>query len=172
MSLILALLLTTVAVQQTPVQRSVPIEVFQVIEMPITITDAELIKTKDGYLLKCQLTNNSEFEALGLRYSLSVVDSLNESRALITRNENLKLAQFQTKSMTFGTPFKLRIKANERLILMLEEVTSTDYMWAIMKPKEALASYIAGDYSVIPRVQRFSNQVDAPLDVRPRVIPK
>ena len=168
MALILALILTTAAAQQTPAERQVSVEVFQVIELPITITDTALVKTKDGYSLQCQLSNNSEFQALGLRYSLALVDSMNETKSLITRNESLKLAEFQTKSVTFKTPLKLKIKPNERLVLMLEEIMSTDYMWAVMKPKEALTSYIAGDYSVAPRVQRLSNQVDAPIP--PRVI--
>ena len=170
MALILALILTTAAAQQTPAERPVPVEVFQVIELPITITDTALVKTKDGYLLKCLLSNNSEFRALGLRYSLAIVDSMNETKGVITRNENLKLAQFQTKSVTFRTPFKLSIKPNERLVLMLEEVISTDYMWDVMKAKEALAAYIAGDYSIAPRVQRLSNQVDVP-PIPPPVIP-
>jgi hypothetical protein len=166
MSLILALILTTRAGPQAPVQRQVPVEVFQVIELPITITDTALVKTKDGYLLKCLLSNNSEFRALGLRYSLAVVDSMNVTNAVVTRNEGLRLTQYQTKSMTFRTPIKLKLKADQRLVLMLEQVVSTDYLWEVMKAKEALASYTTGDYSVVPRVLRVNTQVDAPPRTR------
>ena len=168
MALILALILTTAAVQQTPAERRVPVEVYQVIELPMTITDTALVKTKDGYSLQCLLSNNSEFRALGLRYSLAVVDSMNVTKALITTNEDVKLGAFRTKNVTLRTPVKLKLKRDERLVLMLEQVISTDYLWQVMKAKEALASYIAGDYSVAPRVQRLSNQVDSPL--RPPVI--
>jgi len=169
MALILALILTTAAVQQTSVERRVPVEVFQVIELPVTITDTALVKTKDGYLLKCLLSNNSEFRALGLKYSLAVVDSMNVTTAIVTRNEGLKLAEFQTKSLTFRTPIKLKMKADERLVLMLEQVISIDYVWEVMKAKEALAVYIAGDYSIAPRVLRSLNLVDSPPPL-PRVI--
>lgn len=46
MPLILALILTTAVAQQTPVQHRVSVEVFQVIELPITITDTTVVKTK------------------------------------------------------------------------------------------------------------------------------
>ncbi len=166
MSLIIALILTTVAAQQTPVQHQVPVEVFQVIELPITITDTTLIETKRGHLLKCLLTNNSDSRVLGLRYSLAVVDSMNVTTAVVTTNEGLKLAQHQTKTLTFRTPVKLKLKADERLVLMLEQVISADYVWEVMKAKEALAGYIAADYSVVPRVLRVRNQVDAPPRLR------
>lgn len=162
MSLILALLLITPAAQQAPVQRQVPVDVLQVIELPVTITDAALVKTKDGYLLKGLISNNSEFRTLGVRYSLAVVDSMNETKAIVTRNEGLKLGRSQTKSITFRSPIKLQLKADERLVLIMEQVVSADYLWDVMNSKEVLAAYIAGDYSVIPRVQRVINQLDAP----------
>lgn len=168
MSLILALILTTAAAQEPSAQPSIPIEVFQVLELPITITDTQFVKTKGGYLLKCRISNDSEFKTLGLRYSLAVVESVNGPKAVISRNEGLKLAQQETKTVTFKSPVRLKLTGGERLVLMMEQVVSTDYVWEVMKAKEALAAYIAGDYSVVPRVMRVSNQVDAPI--RERII--
>jgi len=162
MSIMLALILIAAANQQTPVQQRVPIEVFQVNELPLTIAEAELVETKNGYLLKCLVSNDSEFRALGLRYSLTVVDTMNRAKSVVTRNEDLKLRQAQTKSVTFKTPIKFKLKPDERLVLMLEQVVSTDYFWEVVKAKENLEAYISGDYSVVPRVLRLSNQVDAP----------
>lgn len=163
MSLILAFafLLITPAAQQAPVQRQVPIDVFQVLELPVTITDAALVKTKDGYVLKGLISNNLDFETVGVRYSLAVVDSMNETTAIVTRNEGFKLARAQTKTITFRSPIKLQLKDDQRLVLMLDQVVSVDYLWDVSNSKEALAAYINGDYSVIPRVQRVINQVDA-----------
>ena len=162
MALVLALILTTAAGQQAPVQRRVPVEVFQVIELPITITETSIIKTKDGYLLKCLLSNSSELPVLGLRYSLAVVDSMNVTNAVVTTNEAARLRPYQTKSLSFRMPVKTKIKIDERVVLMLEELVSTAYVWEVMKAKESLAAYIGGDYSVVPRVLRVSNHVDAP----------
>jgi hypothetical protein len=159
-SLILGLLFTTPAGQQAPVQRQASVEVFQVIELPITIADTVLVKTKDGYLLKCVVSNNSQFQIIGLRYSLALVDSMNVTNTVVARNEGLRLAQYQTKNMTFRSPIRLKLKADQRLVLMLEQVVSTDYLWDVTKAKDALAAYTAGDYSVVPRVLRISNQVD------------
>src|SRR5688500_16753916 len=120
MSLIFALILTTAVGQQTPVQHRVTVEVFQVIELPITITDTVLVKTKkERYLLKCVLSNNSEFRVVGLRYSL-IVDSMNVEKAVVTRNEGLKLAPYKAESLTFTTPIQVQMKDDERLVLMLE----------------------------------------------------
>lgn len=162
MTLLLALILTTTAAQQTPAPQRVAVEVFQVTELPLTMTDASLVKTKDGYLLKCLASNNSEFRLLGLRYSLAAVDSLNATRFVVTLNEGLKLAQYETKNVTFKTPIKLKLKEGDRLILMIEQSVSTHYVWDVIKAKDALTAYIAGDYSVVPQVLRVLNQVDAP----------
>ena len=169
MSLVFALILTAAAGQQTSAQHRVMVEVFQIIELPITITDTVLVKTeKESYLLKCGLSNNSGFQVVGLRYSLIVVDSMNVPKAVITKNEGLKLAPYKAESVSFTTPIQLQMKEDERLVLMLQHVVSTDYFWEVMKPKEALTAYLAGDYAVVPRVVQLTNQVDAPP--RPRVI--
>src|ERR1041385_5540033 len=140
MSLIFAGILTTGAGQEAPAQK-IPIDVFQIVDLPITITDTALVKAKNGYLLTCSLTNNSEFPLIGLRYALAVVDSANAPNTVMIRDENLKLSQNQMKIVTFRTPIKLKIKAGEQLILMLQEVVSTDYTWEVIKAKETLAAY-------------------------------
>ena len=161
--------LTTSANQQQRAPHELAVEVFQVYELPITINDAVLVKTKKGHLLKCVLSNGSEFRQLGLRYSLAIVDSMNVENSVVTRNEGFKLSGYETKNVTFKTPLKLDLKGDKRLVLILEQVISTRYVWDVLKAKESLAAYTAGDYSIMPRVQRLSNQIDTP-SLRPRVI--
>ena len=169
MSLIFALILTAAAGQQTSLPHRLMVEVFQVMALPITITDTVLVKSKkERYELKCGLSNNSAFQIVGLRYSLIVVDSMNVVKAVINKNEGLKLAPYKAERVSFTTPVQLQLKEDERLVLMLQQVVSTDYFWEVMKAKEALTAYIAGDYTIVPRVVQLTNQVDAPL--RPRVI--
>jgi len=168
LSLILSFFLTpsgTVAraYQQPAAPPEVPVEVFQILELPVTITDTVLVKTKTGYFLKCSLSNGSESRQLGLRYSLAVIDSMNVTKSIVTRNEGFRLAGYQAKSFTFKTPIKLNLKGDERLVLMLDQVVGTYYVWDVLNSKEALAAYTAGDFSIIPRVLRVSNQVDAPI---------
>lgn len=174
LSLILSLALTrsdttAAAKQQQRASYELPVEVFQVYELPITINETVLIKTKTGYLLKCLLSNGSEFRQLGLTYSMAVMDSMNVKNIVVTRNERVKLSGYQTKSVTFKTPLKLDLKGDERLVLILERVISTRYIWDVLKAKESLAAYSAGDYSITPRVQRLSNQIDTP-SLQPKVI--
>jgi len=166
LSFVVTLAYVTAAVQQAPAVRPTPVEVFQVLDLPVSVTQAALVKTKNGYQLKCQLTNNSEFEQLGLRYSLAITDSMNVVNSVVTRNEGFKLAASETKTVTFKTPLKLTLKGDERLVLMLEQIISTDYLWNVLNTKDSLTAYIAGDYSVAPRVIRVLNQVDARPEVR------
>ena len=49
---------------------------------------------------------------------------------------------------------------------MVEQIVSTYYVWDVLKAKDSLAAYIGGDYSVMPRVLRVSNHVDAPIRIR------
>jgi len=160
LALILTLAFAAVAAQSVDV--SVTPEVFQVFDLPINVTNPSLVKTKSGYVLKCALANSSEFRQLGFRYSLAVIDS-SGATSVVSRNEAFRLAPYQVKSVTFKAPVRLNLKGDERLVLMVEQVISTDYVWEVVQAKEALASYIAGDYSTTPRVLRVLNQVDAPI---------
>ena len=157
--------LTVSVVPAQSVEVSLTPEVFQVLELPLTITNPSLVKMKGGYFLKCSLSNASEFRQLGFRYSLAVIDATGTSR-VISRNEGFSLAPYQTKTVTFRAPLRLTLKGDERLVLMPEQVISTDYVWEVMQAKEALASYIDGDFSNTPRVLRVLNQVDAPTPLR------
>ena len=148
------------------VQDGAPVvpDVFQVVEIPLTLTNPLLVRTKNGYLLKCSLANSSEYRELGFRYSIALIDT--ETKIIVTRSEGFRLAPDEIKIVTFRTPLKLSLKGDERLVLMVEQLVSTDYVWEVIQAKEALMSYANGDYSTPPRVLRVLNQVDArPLQV-------
>lgn len=171
--LVLALALTAAAVNAQSagapaVPPAVPIvpEVFAVFEMPLTVTNPVLVPTKNGYVLKCSLSNSSEFRELGFRYSIAVVDT--EPKIIATRSEGFRLAPDEIKIVTFRTPLRLSLKGDERLVLMVEQLVSTDYVWEVLEAKKNLMSYAAGDYSVMPHVLRVLNQVDAPPQVQIR----
>ena len=163
LALLLALAFAVAPAQSVDV--SVSPEVFQVAELPITVTNPSLVKTRNGYVFKCSLANASEFRQLGFRYSLAVVDSTGAS-SVVSRTEAFRLASYQMRNVTFKTPLRLNLKGDERVVLMVEQVISTDYVWEVVQAKEALASYIAGDFSTTPRVLRVLNQVDAPFPIR------
>ena len=141
------------------------IEVLPVLELPVTVNKPVLVKGKNGYLLKCSLTNASEFRQLGFRYSLAIIDAAGATR-IVSRNEGVKIPTFETREVTFKTPLQVRIKPGGRLVLMLEQTISTEYVWEVIKAKDVLAAYLTGDYSITPQVLRVSNQVDAPLRVQ------
>jgi len=148
------------------VQDGAPVvpDVFQVVEIPLTLTNPLLVKTKNGYLLKCSLANTSEYRELGFRYSIALIDT--ETKIIVTRSEGFRLAPDEIKIVTFRTPLKLNLKGDERLVLMVEQLVSTDYVWEVIQAKEDLINYANGDYSTPPRVLRVLNQVDArPLPV-------
>ncbi len=146
-----------------PVQFKIAaVEVFEIIELPLSIRNVRLLKTDRGYLLQGVLSNSTDEEMTGLRYSLVETDSL-KSRLMTNRIEGFKLAAYSSREFTFQTPLKLRWKEGMRLVLMLEQVVSSHDIWEVVKAKEALDAYIAADYSVIPKVIHASNQTDAPI---------
>ncbi len=144
------------------------VEVFQVLDLPINVHEASLVKSERGYLVKLAVSNSSEVKIVGLRYSLVFVDSNNQIQPLLNRTEGFALPAYATRSLTFKTPFKFKSKDDERVVLMLEQVISRESIWEVVKAKDALEAYARGDYSVLPTVLRVANQVDAPMT--PRVI--
>ena len=154
-------LIVPVCVCSTPQTQDLPIEVFQVLDLPLNVHEALLVKADKGYFLKLSLANSSELKMIGLRYSIVSIDSENKVRLRLNRTEGFSISPYKTKSLTFKTP--IRFKSNgERLVLMLEQVISRESIWEVVKAKDALDAYARGDYSVIPVVLRVANQVDAP----------
>ena len=141
----------------------VPVEVFQVLDLPLNVHEASLMKSERGfYVLKLSLANSAELKMIGLRYSLGLIDSRNQLQPLANRTEGFSVPAYGMKALTFKTPIKLKQKGGERLVLMIEQVISRESIWEVVKAKDALEAYARGDYSVMPTVLRVANQVDAP----------
>ena len=149
-------------------RRELAIEVFQVLDLPLTVHQASLVKSEKGYLLKLSLANSSELKMVGLRYSLATIDSANQASPLVNRTEGFSMPPYGSESLTFKTPIKFKAKGGERLVMMLEQIVSRESIWEVVKAKEVFEAYTRGDYSVVPSVMRVTNLVDAPLV--PRVI--
>jgi hypothetical protein len=150
---------------------SITIEILQVLDLPLNVHEASLIKAKKGYLLKLSLSNSSDSRMIGLRYSLIAIDFKSRVQPLVNRTEGVSIPAYEKKSLTFETPIRFRAKDEPRLVLMLEQVISRESIWEVVKAKDALDSYAKGDYSVIPTVLRVANQVDAPA-ATPRIFRK
>ena len=141
---------------------TLPIEVFQVYELPLNVHEAALTKSERGFVLKLSVGNSSDLRMLGLRYSLASIDARNQVRVLVNRSEGFSIPAYGTKTLTFKTPIKLKQKDGARFLLMVEQVISRESIWEVVKAKDALEAYARGDYSVVPTVLRVANQVDAP----------
>ena len=145
-----------------PQSSELPVEVFQVLDLPLNVHEAAVTKNERGfYFLKLSLANSSDLKMIGLRYSLASIDSRNQLQPLVNRTEGFSVPAYGSKTLTFKTPIKLKQKDGERLVLMIEQVVSRESIWEVVKAKDALEAYARGDYSV-PNVMRVSNQVDAP----------
>jgi hypothetical protein len=140
----------------------VPVEVFQVYELPVSIGRVELVSSGRAFDLRCAMTNNSNEKLLGLRYSLVAIDSDHIKHTLANRSEAFALAPYETKQRTIRTRLNIKLKAEYRLVLMVEQIVGTYSIWEVIKPKDAFEAYLSGDYSVVPRVLKVANQVDAP----------
>lgn len=139
------------------------VEVFQVLELPLSVHEATLVKgEKKGYSLKLALGNSSEVKIIGLRYSIVSIDAKNQPQPIVNRTEGFELAPYATKLLTFKSPLRSRPMDGERIVIMIEQVISRESIWEVVKAKDAFEAYARGDYSVTPTVLRVSNHVDAP----------
>ena len=141
---------------------ALPIEVFQVLDLPLSIHEASLTKSERGQFLQLSLGNSSDLKILGLRYSLVSVDAQGQVQIRVNRTEGFSVAAYGMKTLTFKTPIKLRLKDGERLVMMIEQVISRESIWEVVKAKDAIEAYACGDFSVVPSVMRVTNQVDSP----------
>ncbi|HEX6728864.1 MAG TPA: hypothetical protein VF074_02585 [Pyrinomonadaceae bacterium] len=157
--------LSHAAAFQKRVGQVVPVEIFQVYELPVSISRVELVSSARAYELRCSITNNSNEKLHGFRYSLVATDSNDGRHALVNRSEAFVLLPYETRQRTIRTPLNIKLKAEYRLVIMFEQILGADSIWEVIKPKDALEAYLSGDYSVIPRVLRVANQVDAPAVV-------
>ncbi len=153
---------------RTYFQTSRSIEVFQVLDLPLTVHEASLVKADRAYVVKLAVGNSSDEKLVGLRYSLVTIDSKNKMQLLVNRNEGFVVPAYESRTLIFKTPIRFKPKGGERLVFMVEQVMSPVWIWDVLKAKDALEAYTRGDYSVMPSVMKMMNQVDAPD--APRVI--
>jgi hypothetical protein len=146
----------------SPQTGDIPVDVFQVLDLPLSIHEASLTKNERGYLMQLSLSNSSDLKILGLRYSLVSIDVRNEVQIRVNRTEGLSAPAYGMKTLTFKTPIKLKQKDGERFVLMIEQVISRESIWEVVKAKDAIEAYARGDFSVVPTVLRIPNQVDSP----------
>ena len=144
-----------------------PVDVMQVLELPTYVTNPILLRSGDGFRLKCQISNNSDDPILGFTYQLLVLDSANRMRMMASRTAAPKLAGYATKDLTLRLPEKIKIKSGDRFVLAIEQVITRYEIWAVLNSREALEAYGRGDY-LAPEVKRMLNQVDSAHG--PRVI--
>jgi hypothetical protein len=150
-------------VRTLPAQsEDLPVEVFQVLDLPLSVHEASLVKTDKGFFVRLALGNNTGLKMVGLRYSLVTIDSKNQFQFIANRVEGFSLPAYATKTVTFKTPLKFKAKDGERLALMVEQVVSRESIWEVVKAKDAFEAYARGDYSMVPVVLRVANQVDSP----------
>jgi len=146
----------------SPQTGDISIEVFQVLDLPLSIHQASLTKSERGHFLQLSLSNSSDLKILGLRYSLASIDARNQLQIRVNRTEGFSLPAYDMKTLTFKTPIKLKQKDGERLLLMIEQVISRESIWEVVKAKDTIEAYARGNFSVVPTVLRVANQVDAP----------
>jgi hypothetical protein len=154
--------------QKKSQSRDVAVEVIPVLEFPLNLHEATLVKTEKGYgyVLKCRFSSSADVSLIGIRYSLTVIDAVGGGRPITNRIEGFELPAYGTKTLTFPTPIRFKRVDGSRLVMMLEQVVSRESIWEVIKAKDVLEGYVKGDYSIQPHVLRVANQVDAPLQTR------
>ena len=160
--LLLVLVCAQFSYGQSPDQpiEIIPVEVVHVGQLPVAISGVELVEYAKGYQLRCSMTNNSEENLLGFRYSIVAIDASNVRTSVANRSEAWVLKPYATKRKKFESRVTASLKNQVRLILMLEQIVGTHSIWEVIKAKELLDAYASGDFSKVPAVLRVPNHVD------------
>ena len=145
-----------------PQSEDLAVEIFQVLDLPLSVHEASLVRSDKSFFLKLSLANSSELKLVGLRYSLVSIDAKNQIQFIANRVEGFSIPAYAAKTVTFKTPLKVKQKDGERLALMVEQVISRESIWEVVKAKDAIEAYARGDFSIVPSVMRVTNQVDSP----------
>jgi hypothetical protein len=140
-----------------------PVEVVQVLEQPVNLSDVVLASTNKGYVLKCSISNNQGTPINGLDYMLLVIDANNVKEAILSVSEKLQIKGHDTKNLVSKTAFGLSVTQGYRLILIPTRVFDAESIWEVPKAGDVLQAFASGDYSVIPRAIRVTNLVDTPI---------
>lgn len=153
-------------VRQNP--RVTPVDIVPVLDLPVNLQDAVLVRTKKGYELKWVLSNNSDSRILGLDYLLLLVDFNNTTRAIVSGAEDLKIDRNASKSLVSRKLLHIEVGDGYRLILIPQRVFSTESFWEVQNARKVLEKYASGDYSLKPEVTRATNFVDTPIGGKAR----
>jgi hypothetical protein len=137
-----------------------PVGVMPVLELPAHFTNPILFRSEKGYLLKCQISNNSDDQIFGLTYQLLVLDSTDKPRLMAGRSATVKLSGYATKDLTLRLPGKFKIKSGDRVLLAVEQLIGRELVWEVLNSREALVAYGKGDYFA-PEVKQVLNQLDS-----------
>jgi len=137
-----------------------PVDVMQVLELPAHITNPILLRSEKGYLLNCQISNNSDGRILGFTYQLLVLDSAGRLRMMASRTATIKLDGYATRDLSLRPPAKLKIKSGDRVVLAVEQLIGRELVWEVLNSRAALEAYGRGDY-LAPEVKQILNQVDS-----------
>ena len=86
------------------------VEVFQVLDLPLTVHEASLVKSERGYLVKLAVGNSSEVKLAGLRYSLVTIDSKNQMQLLVNRNEGFAVPAIRIQNFDFQNTTQVQTK--------------------------------------------------------------
>jgi len=140
-----------------------PVEVVQVLELPVSLSDVVLRNTERGYVLKCSISNNLGTPIVGMDYLLLVIDANNSKEAIISVSEKLQIKAYGTKDLVSKTAFGLNVTQGYRLILLPNRVFDGESIWEVPKAGAVLEAFAAGDYSVTPRATQVTNLVDTPI---------
>jgi len=144
-----------------------PVEVVQVLELPVSLSDVVMANTNKGYVLKCTISNNLGTPINGMDYMILVIDGNNSKEAILSGSEKLQLKGHDTKNLVSKTAFGLNVTQGYRLLLIPNRVFDGESIWEVPKAGDVLQTFASGDYSVIPRATRVTNLVDTPIGSAP-----
>lgn len=151
-----------IASLQASTEGPVPVDMMPVPDLPVSISQATLQKTEQGYVLKCSAANSSSDQILGATFFTLVLDSENKVLSAATWTARLQLASYATQEISLKSPLKMPGKGRYRVVITLEQLVGRESIWQVMNARESMENYARGEDYKMPQVRKVSNQFDPP----------
>jgi hypothetical protein len=145
----------------TDLKESMPVDYFEQWELPVSVSNASVVRKQNQASLIARLANRAEEGIGGVAFVLILLDSQRTVMGRITWVEKLDLDVGELREVSLRLPKDIKVPRHGRLVLGIDEMFGNRSIWITLKLHEALEAFGTGTPYKQPAIKRVSNTVDS-----------
>src|SRR6266850_847108 len=146
----------------TDMKESVPVDYFEQWELPISVSNATVVRKQNQTSLTARIANRAEEGINGVAFVLILLNSQRMVTGRITWVEKLDLDVGELREVLLRLPKDIKVPRHGKLVLGIDEIFGNRSIWITLKLHEALEAYGTGAHLKQPAVKHITNTVDSP----------